>query len=448
MDKIAIKMEQLQVGLFVEMPVSWLEHSFLRKRFLIADEKQVKEIQALSAKEIFYFPEKSTNSPKALVQEESSPPTATPSTTIPSTTTPAREKVEPREDAFEQVVEEVSETVQLECLSNEKGSEIYESKKLKDRKALQAAAKAYTDSCNKMGKAFKVAEFNPARAVKETSEYIHSISEIVNSPSSALHLIEVASGKTNPFSYHAINVSMLAMMVGKNMGLETEVVEDLGLGALLHDLGKKRLSDEVQRKKFFELTTPQKKSYHTHVDVGLSMVKDVPGFSENARDIIAQHHEFTDGSGFPMGLRGRKISELAQITNLCNIYDKLVNGMLIPEKLSSKGVISYIYSKFKHKIKPEILQLFVKTIGVYPPGTIAKLDNKQVAVVVSINHENLLKPNVIIYDETIPKNDAEIVSLLEESSLEISTTLKRNELCDKQLDYLCLKNQLGFQVAG
>jgi len=286
---------------------------------------------------------------------------------------------------------------------------------------------------------------SPAQAAKGSQEYIKDVSEIVHASDAALYLIEVSSTMSMG-NYHAINVSMLSMLLGKAMGFDAKTVEILGLGALLHDVGKVKLPDEIRNAKTPKLSPPQKKLYERHPQYGVEIVQAIKDFPKDAKTIIFQHHEYIDGSGFPSQLTEGKISVLSQITALCNLYDKLVNSRHTDMKLTSAEVVSYSFKSFTQRINPKVLQAFVKTIGVYPPGTIVVLNDKRTGIVTSINQASLLNPNIMLYDPDVDRKQAQIINLADDPNLRVESTVRRDDVPEEVLDYFNLGGSVGFQV--
>jgi hypothetical protein len=172
------------------------------------------------------------------------------------------------------------------------------------------------------------------------------------------------------------------------------------------------------------------------------MAKKIGTLPQEVVTIIGQHHERLDGSGYPKGLKD-EVGLLARIVAIVDHYDELCNHADPHSSLSPYEAVSLMYSKEKAQYDSAVLTAFIANLGVYPPGTVVRLSDQRIACVVTINHKELLKPSVLVYDSEIPKEEALILDLMEED-LSISESCRRSEITPTVLNYLNLSEYVTY----
>lgn len=166
-------------------------------------------------------------------------------------------------------------------------------------------------------------------------------------------------------------------------------------------------------------------------------------FPESARMVIAQHHELNDGSGYPEGLKEEQIDELTQIVSVANAYDNLCHSNIPSEQKIPYVALSHLYKNCKHHYNNENLSLLIKFMGIYPPGTVVQLSNDMVGLVISVNAQNILHPNVLIYDPSVPRTQAPIIDLAEKD-IKIVNAILPTKLPDKVREYLNPRSRISY----
>ncbi|MDP2784807.1 MAG: HD domain-containing protein [Sulfurimicrobium sp.] len=246
--------------------------------------------------------------------------------------------------------------------------------------------------------------------------------------------------------YHSLNVAVLAMILGRESGLPAEEVSLLGMGALFHDVGKSRIPDTVLLKTE-PLNHAERALYRLHCHMGVEISEQL-GLAPSAIDIIAQHHETMNGKGYPCGLQGDKISRLARIVVIVNAYDNHCNRINPNDSLTPHEALALMFSRERELYDNELLKLFIKCMGVYPPGSIVQLSNEAVGMVVSINAKQALRPSVLIYDPTVPKEEAIIYDLTDDPDIKIVECIRPNLLLREIYDYLSPRKRVTYYFDG
>ena len=160
--------------------------------------------------------------------------------------------------------------------------------------------------------------------------------------------------------------------------------------------------------------------------------------------IIAQHHEFHDGSGYPDGLRGEAVGLLSRIVVIGNHFDGLCNPPQMEDALTPHEALSLMFARLQAKFDPQLLKVFIHCMGVYPPGSIVQLSNGAVGMVLSVNTQRPLKPVVMVYDASVPREEAILLDMDTERSLNIGKALRPTQVPREVLSYLSPRMHLSY----
>lgn len=404
-ESLPIHPSQLAVGLFVDIDLPWSEHPFLYSKFRITSTDQIAQIQALGLTAVKYFPNKSTGKP--------GPVAATPPVNVEA---PASAAI-PHRDHFE----------------DEKRAKLQAQKDRARRaeRGWENAAKQTHEALSGMNRSPKQAGQLLSKLSRETAEKVSAGGEIL------LHLLGDKKGDGPQF--HALNVMTLSMILGKALKLGAGDLADLALGSVAHDLGKVKVPGHLLKAR--TRAKHEEDFYRAHVSYGLELARESGVFSPGALAIVGEHHEFIDGSGFPRGTG--KPSPLAQIVALVNRYDRLC-GPESPERtaLMPAEALSVLFANEATKFEQKLLGLLIKTLGVYPPGTIVMLNDGSLGLVVSPGRESL-RPEVLIYDPGVDKADAVVVDLCDAPDLKIDEAIRPSQLPPDVLFWLNPRQRLS-----
>jgi hypothetical protein len=163
-------------------------------------------------------------------------------------------------------------------------------------------------------------------------------------------------------------------------------------------------------------------------------------------DIVYQHHERCDGRGYPRQLKSNEISRLTKILTVADCYDGLINRHDPQKSLTPYQALSYMFTKYSAVLDKESLSVFIRCMGVYPPGTIVVLNGDQIGMVVSVNLANVLAPSIVLYDPQIPKKEALIIDLDSEIDFKISSSIHPGKLPKEIFDYLSPRSRITYFV--
>ncbi|HHV98170.1 MAG TPA: HD-GYP domain-containing protein [Clostridiaceae bacterium] len=194
---------------------------------------------------------------------------------------------------------------------------------------------------------------------------------------------------------HSINVCVLSLVIGICMDYSIDKLEEIGAGAILHDIGKLRISREILKKPSI-LTDDEFDEIKKHTIYGYQILKDNSNISPVAAYIALSHHERYDGSGYPMGLEGDNINKFARIVAVADVFDALFSDRVYRKKLHPREIIEYFTKTGSHYFDSEVVDKFVEMVIMYPTGTNVVLSTGERGVVVSNNRGFPLSPVVRI----------------------------------------------------
>jgi putative nucleotidyltransferase with HDIG domain len=403
---------QLTIGLHVHLDLPWTQHPFSFSSFKIKTLEQILTLQSLGLERIRFSPAKSDGPPLLLPAE--SPPMPPP--------------LVPDDDAAYQAKRARIERL----LAQQQRAAACEREFLSAARALKAM----------MQNVFS----RPEQAREEGLALIKTMADsMLTDADLAINLMKDKIGGEETY-HHALNVTLLAMMLAKELKAPSEAIRVMGVGALFHDIGKLELPDSLVRKTE-PLTKPERSLYQQHCAYGLGIAQNL-GLSAEVSTIIGQHHEHIDGTGYPKGLQGPAISMLARMVALANAYDNLCNPANLAQALTPHEALSVLYAQQRSRFDATALSTFVRCMGVYPPGTLVVLSNESMGIVTSVNSSRPLKPTVLVYDPSVPKESAVLVELEQEPEVSIARTLKPQQLPQEVYEYLSPRKRQTYYFDG
>lgn len=400
--------QQLCVGLYIHLDLSWMDHPFTFSSFKIKTTEQIAQIRAMGLKRIRYSPERSDTPPAPVTREEVAAPP------------PAPDEVDPAVLAKRERAAKLREkrAIFSRC----------------EREFMQVGGTLRTINSNLFSR--------PEWAKEETSALIaRMVESLLTDKDVAINLMSDRVGGEEVY-FHSLNVTVLSLMLAREMGMSRESVVQLGIGAVFHDIGKMDIPDRVLLKQD-ALTRAETALLQEHVKHGVNIGRKI-GLPPEILLVIAQHHEAVDGSGYPNQLKGEQIGLLAKIVQVANTYDNLCNPSNPARAMTPHEALSLMYAQQRSRYEPGPLNVFIHCLGVYPPGTIVVLSNNAFGIVVSVNSTRPLKPMVIVHEPSIPREEAITVNLEQEPDLSIVRTVRPTQVPRPILDYLSPRKRITY----
>jgi HD-GYP domain-containing protein (c-di-GMP phosphodiesterase class II) len=405
-----VNVDQIQVGMFIELDLGWMAHPFPTGSFKVTSQKQIDTIAGLGLSRVRYVPEKSE-------------PTA-PNPTAPAPTqspTPAAQ---------------VSESANLEGnLRSQQAEQLRE-----QQRSLLVCEHRFGEALRQYRHTVEQVATQPDQAAQQCHAMVSAFVGEMFAGESAIRLLTEAAGEKS--SMHPVNVTVISLLLGKALGLSQSEMVDLGMAAFLHDIGKIKLPDRVR---WFDdgFTTAEAKAYQEHVWQGVQ-VSQAMQLSEAAVLAISQHHELMDGSGFPLRLGAEQLTVMGKILALVNRYDNLCNPSRASAAHTPHEALALIFSQFKSQFDPAIVGVFIRMMGVYPPGSVVQLADERYAIVVSVNASAPQKPAVVVFDANISANHALILELEHAPNISIRRSIKPSSLPIAAVNYLAPRQRIAY----
>jgi HD-GYP domain-containing protein (c-di-GMP phosphodiesterase class II) len=194
---------------------------------------------------------------------------------------------------------------------------------------------------------------------------------------------------------HALHAAILAIAFGRHLGQPEERLSLLGLGAVLHDIGKLRVPAAILNKPE-KLTDEEFAIVKRHPLDGFEMLKGLDGVAVEVLDMVRYHHERSDGSGYPQGIKGEELPLSASIIGLVDAYETLTGGRPYQAALSPAAALQQLRATVGAGFPAELIQDFTRFLGIYPVGSVVKLSSGDVAVVFASDPAKRLRPLILI----------------------------------------------------
>lgn len=419
-DEYPILVEQLCPGLFIRIDEPGLAHPFPPKGFKLKNEADVAKVIALGLAHVLCMPDKSDRLPISLEEIDgmSGKPQKGPWTA-------ARTPVSAE-------------------LSSLKRETIERNKERLERFA--NCERRYAKAMDKVVEAIKRVSSPSAEVLEAAGEVVGPMADVFLSDLDVLINVMTAKMREEAKHYHALNVAVLSMMLAKELGVDKKAIEEIGMGALFHDVGKGRVPiQRFTKGNMLTMNKVLKEYYMEHPRIGSKMLSAVPAFPPASQALVLQHHELVDGSGFPAHLTGSAISLGARIASVADAYDRFCNGRDGEEGLTPHEAMKALY-RHRAFYDPKAVTFFIRKLGVYPPGTLVTLSNGMQGMVVSANMRDSMRPSIKIYHPDIPKREALIIDLGIETELTVTKAVKPADLAPDVLHYLNPGRQVSYYV--
>jgi HD-GYP domain-containing protein (c-di-GMP phosphodiesterase class II) len=408
---IPIDVSQVVIGLYIWLDLSWDDHPFLYGRFMVRDEQQIQTLGTLKLEgKLYYYAEKSKAVPGPVCKKPAQQPTAA---------------VPDPEAELEK---------QLAAQKKEKQDQLQRRKDAAARadRAWEQAARVAREAMLQMARQPRQAGAQLRDLSQKTASMIVGAQEIL------LHLLGDKQGEGPQF--HALNVMTLSMLLGKTLRLTEEQLAEVALGAMAHDIGKTRVPAHILKAK--NRPRHEEDFYREHVGFGVTLAEESGAFGPVALSILADHHECMDGSGWPM--QKKSISPAVSIVALANRYDRLCS----PESPERDGLmpaeaLSRLFRSESGKFDKQHLSLLIKLLGVFPPGTIVRLNDESLGLVVAPGADSL-KPTVLVYAPDVHKRDAPTIDLAQTDGLKIEEALRPSSIPADVLAWLNPRQRLSY----
>ena len=356
-----IDVRQLRPGMYIaDLGSDWMAHPFLRSSLKIKDEAMIAKIIDSGIHEVYIDPAKGLDVADA----------------------PTHHEVE--RELEQQMLQAATETVAPRRVSATE--EMGRAKKI-HAEAHKIIHNIMQDV--RLGEQVKLEKVEPV--VEQMTE------SILRNGGALLSLCRVKNKDDYTF-LHSVSVCALQVSFCRALAMDAATLHLAGIGGLLHDIGKVKVPDKILNKAG-RLTDEEFKVMKCHVTESKQILDQTMGISEISIQVAYQHHERHDGSGYPEGLKGEAISQMGKMAAICDVYDAITSDRVYHKGLPPHEALRKIFEWSKFHFDPALVQQFLRTIGIYPVGTLVMLESGRLAIVLEQGEGNLLQPTVkVIYD--------------------------------------------------
>ncbi|VAW82692.1 HDIG domain protein [hydrothermal vent metagenome] len=357
--KVVVEAHNVKKGMYVsELDRPWLNSPFLFQGFRITNTDEIEQIADL-CEYVFVDTEKST----VPVERE-------PSLTLPPS--PEAEK------------QNVARLIKRALPYTEKFEDEF------------ANAKGYYQSAKEeIGNLFDDIKMGKSLEIKDARTTVTLMADSILRHPDALLLLASLGNKDKNLVTHALSVCTLSLVFARSLGFETAALVDLGLGALLHDIGEIKISDQLSGIAA-NVSEEEQALFEGHTVIGAMILKKLGNLPDNVIAIVRDHHERIDGSGYPDKLAGAAISVHTRIVSIVDTYDSILNGTNGYESMSVDDVLKSLYA-WRHDLFDELLvEKFIQCVGIYPLGSVVELRTGQIGIVVSSRPDARLLPRIML----------------------------------------------------
>ncbi len=347
-----ISINDLKIGMYIDkFDGNWLKHPFWKTSFKLETSKDLKTIRSSEVTHLWIDNNKGDDIEKATTEE-----TQTPAEIIKT-----KEKIK---------------TTSLE-------EEIQAAKKILE-KTKQATIDMFNEA--RMGNTISTADINPL---------VDEISQSVSRNPAAIICISRIKNKDDYTYLHSVAVCALMIALGKQLNYEGDI-NALGMAGLLHDVGKAAIDENILNKPG-KLTDEEFEIVRQHPLRGWEMLKETGEADEVSLDACLHHHERVDGKGYPEKLSGEKLSLVARMTAVCDVYDAITSDRSYKKGWEPAESLKKMAEWQDGHFDEAVFKAFVKTIGIYPSGTLVKLKSRRLGIVTDQSTKTLLEPKIKVF---------------------------------------------------
>jgi putative nucleotidyltransferase with HDIG domain len=360
-----IRVDQLRPGMYIhDLNCGWLQHGFLRPKFLLKDPRQIQKMRAQGLDEIYIDTARGDDVAGAPTQPE------------------------------------IQQRLEQQLKASAATGAVLAPAPVSQQEESRAAKRILGDAAGvvdgllhdvRLGRQLEPAKARPLVKAMHQS--------VLRNPGALISLSRIKAADTYTFQ-HSVSICALLMSFTHALGMDAATVEEAGLGGLLHDVGKMKIPNEILNKPG-KLTEEEFGVMKSHAALSRDLLSGVPGISEMVIQIAGEHHEKMAGGGYPRGIAGDQISQLGRMTAIVDVYDALTSNRVYHKGMEPTEVLKKLLEWSGTHLDGTLVQQYIRALGIYPVGSLVRLSGGRLAIVAE-QSEDLLRPMVrVVFDTTL-----------------------------------------------
>jgi len=357
-----VPVDALKTGMYVhDLNCGWLQHGFLRPQFLLNNPAQIQKMKKQGLGDVYIDTDRGED------------------------VTGAPTQAEVQKELNHQLKDSVASGPALPPARVSQQAEALAAKRI-----LGEAAGVVDGLLHdvRLGK-----QLDPAKA-RPLVKAMHA--SVLRNPGALISLCRIKAADTYTFQ-HSVSICALLVSFAQAQGMDVASVEEAGLGGLLHDVGKMKIPNEILNKPG-KLTEEEFDIMKSHASISRELLEGVPGVSSMVIQIAGEHHEKMGGGGYPRGIVGEEISQIGRMTAIVDVYDALTSNRVYHKGKEPTEVLKKLLEWSGPHLDGELVQQYIRALGIYPVGSLVRLSGGRLAIVVE-QGEDLLRPTVrVVYD--------------------------------------------------
>src|SRR5688572_7510829 len=268
-----------------------------------------------------------------------------------------------------------------------------EEKKEQSSADIATVRRMYADATNLAGSVWEMAKNEGTPDPKAARALVDSLAQAVSANRTALIALTALKNYDNYTFTHMVNVSVLTMSQARALGIDGTPLRELGLAALMHDIGKVRTPTEVLNKPD-KLTDAEFEIMRMHVVDGAEILRRTPEIPSIAPVVAFEHHLRIDGTGYPFGAKRSMLNIGTQLCGIADVYDAMRSQRAYQQAFPSDRILEVLKRNDGHQFDQNLVRRFTQLLGIYPPGNLVRLDDGAMAVVMAVHAPDPFKPRV------------------------------------------------------